>query len=110
MGSGTVLAEAAARGMRVLGADINPAPFKIASLYRFANIANHHRHEMLEGAECKLDSRVPSTFLAPPPLGRTDSGVLKAVLLECAANEQCDQVRLLYEALIVLLAFCQNLL
>lgn len=62
MGSGTVLVEAARLGLSAFGSDINPAPFKIASTYRFVMIGAERRREVLNHVERLLDEAFPSSW------------------------------------------------
>jgi hypothetical protein len=101
MGSGTVLVESASKGLAAFGADVNPAPFKIASLYRICAVGAERRRDYL----LEIDGLLQELF--PFALGKSQSPSsddLKKALVEIA-NSQSEIQRVILEALIVLLDF-----
>lgn len=108
MGSGTVVVEAAAKGLRAFGSDINPAPYKLASVYRLINVGCNRRTSILNQTQSVLDQAIPATS---PLLGH-NNGVakseLKTALLRLIADQDCEHSRILLEAMVVLLDFYKD--
>jgi hypothetical protein len=105
MGSGTVLVEAARLGLRAFGADVNPAPVKIASIYSFTNRSAQKRRELLESVESLLHAELPDALPLLAADFVLDEAQLKAKLAHLATDARGTPTGVLLDALIVLLDF-----
>lgn len=103
VGSGTVLYEAARRGLAAFGSDINPAACKMANIYSLINIDLAARRRLIEHLDDLLDQLTPNNFpLFSAPRDR-DQRSLEELLGEFANSANDPHVRGMLEAMMVLL-------
>lgn len=99
-GSGTVLLEGARRGIRVVGAEVNPAAFVLARTYLCANQAPDVRTGYIRSVERVLQETLACDM---PLLGHRPEPWEEAVeALVSRARSEGDSVRGFLEALVVL--------
>lgn len=65
-GSGTVLAECAAKGLPCTGFDINPGAFLFSAMHGFCNLSQAERNEAIGEAQNALRSFTMDGLFAPP--------------------------------------------
>jgi len=105
LGSGTVLHEAGRLGHATFGAEVNPAAFKMATVYRFLNESPTSRGKAIADAEERIHTLLPETaslFSAPR---HSLEQPLHLVLAEQARLADEPLCRCLLEALVVLLDY-----
>lgn len=115
VGSGTVLVESARRGLSAFGSDINPAPYKIASIFRLANVDDQFRREILGYVEGLLDEAFPCNLFQTAPKQCSQQELkdtladISASLGGCGNGHTAPKVqelaKIVVDALIVLLDF-----
>jgi hypothetical protein len=105
LGSGTVLHEAGRLGFPAFGSEVNPAPCKMAQVYRLINLVPDARRQLLE----ELSQTVQDWVLAGSALfsstRKTCRASLKQVLAEEANRTNEGYRKALLEALVVLLNY-----
>lgn len=108
VGSGTVLIEAARKGLAAVGSDINPAPFKMASLYRLCNTRENIRSTILRDFEIALTEAIDTDFaLQSSGLPKQD---VRQKLLDFARNLPSLDASIVADALVVLVDFHRPLI
>ncbi|HEX5444106.1 MAG TPA: DNA methyltransferase [Pirellulales bacterium] len=108
VGSGTVLHEAGRCGFPAFGSDINPAAFKMASIYSLVNLDLIRRRRVVEHIGDLLNQLIPDTQpLFAKAIDRDDLPVDEK-LMGYARTATDPYVRRLLEGVIVLLNFGDN--
>ncbi len=103
-GSGTVLAEAGRLTRPAIGGEINPAPFKLSSVYRLINECESLRRESIRSVQKILDDALPESFsLAADSHKRLSEPELKETLSDLQTPYAF--ARAMLDALTVLLDF-----
>ena len=109
VGSGTVLHEAGCLGLAVVGAEINPAAYKMAQIYVLMNLPRAKRRtvakQLEEVLQESLPARAPSLFHTN---GHATEEEVKESLVEIHGRMNDETARWLLEALIVLVDFSQD--
>ncbi len=103
MGSGTVLVEAARLGFPVHGYEVNPAAFLLGRVYELCNLAAAERRDLLEEAEAILTRARPAAFELPLFPREADAVSLPDSGSDWVRASSNPRVRILLEALLVLL-------
>jgi hypothetical protein len=103
MGSGTVLVESARLGLPVSGREVNPAAYLLGRVYELCELDAAERAALVESAEEVLVRACPTAF--DPPLFRTraDSDSPRTSVACLLATTSDPAVRILLEALVVVL-------
>jgi hypothetical protein len=103
MGSGTVLVESARLGCPAYGLEVNPAAYLLGRVYELCNTSAPERRALLDEAEAILMRMRPATFDLPlfPSMG--GEAVPLSDCLEWVTEITDQRVRILLEALVVLL-------
>jgi len=103
MGSGTVLVEAARLGFPVHGYEVNPAAFLLGRVYELCNLAAAERRDLLDEAEAILTRARPAAFELPLFRREADAVSLPDNGSDWVRASSDPRVRILLEALVVLL-------
>lgn len=103
MGRGTVLVESARLGLPVHGFEVNPAAYLLGRVYELCALTTAERRELLENTEKVLTQARPAAF--EPPLFRSGSteASLPSIRSDWMRATPDARVRMLFEALVVLL-------
>lgn len=97
-GSGTVIAESAARGLDAIGVELNPAAYALSRVYELATVEKEERKGIIESFLQKIEKAFPFT-LDSTPLENVD--ISKA--LSQATTTATPQEKILADALLILL-------
>lgn len=103
MGSGTVLVEAAWLGLAAYGCEVNPAAFLLGRVYELCCLDQAERRALLDSAESVLIRARPSAFELPLFRARSTVAPITDGDPVWIPNDVDPRVRMLLEALVVLL-------
>lgn len=103
-GSGTVLYEAAAKGLKAYGFEINPAAWCFCKLYEFNNIEKEERRRVINELRERIYNGFPIALFAEDNL-QPDVVETKVVNI---GNSISDRAKILCNALVVLLDVYNN--
>lgn len=112
MGSGTVLVEAARLRHPAFGVDVNPAPYKIASTYRFVGVGKQQRTKVLDHIDNRLNQSFPGVWFNSDTTPMPEENIkreLVSIFEQIASKDSNDLINqlsgIVIEALIVLVDF-----
>ncbi len=103
MGSGTVLVESARLGLPVHGYEVNQAAYLLGRVYELCTVTASERRQLVEKAETVLTRARPAAFELPLFRTGPTEGPLPCIGSDWVRAAPDPRVRMLLEALVVLL-------